>query len=77
MNADDFTGGADSLEATLEIVATGKGSFHVGAVSLMPADNVHGWRADMLAALKEIGPTMIRRGGNLVLGYEGATGSAI
>ena len=65
-----FTGGADSQAATLEIVAVGKGSFHVGAVSLMPADNVHGWRADMLAALQEIGPTMIRWGGNFVSGYE-------
>jgi alpha-N-arabinofuranosidase len=65
-----FTGGADSQEAALEIVAAGKGSFHVGAVSLMPADNVHGWRADMLAALKEIGPTMIRWGGNFVSGYQ-------
>ena len=65
-----FTAGADTLEATLEIVATGKGSFHVGAVSLMPADNVHGWRADMIAALKEIGPTMIRYGGNFVSDYD-------
>jgi alpha-L-arabinofuranosidase len=65
-----FTGGADSRQATLEIVATGKGSFHVGAVSLMPADNLQGWRADMMAALKDIGPTMIRLGGNFVSGYE-------
>jgi alpha-N-arabinofuranosidase len=65
-----FTGGADSRQATLEIVATGKGSFHVGAVSLMPADNIQGWRADMMALLKDIGPTMIRLGGNFVSGYE-------
>jgi alpha-N-arabinofuranosidase len=61
-----FTGGADTLEASVEIVAMGKESFHVGAVSLMPADNIHGWRADMIAELKEIGPTMIRYGGNFV-----------
>ncbi len=65
-----FTGGADSRQATLEITATGKGSFHVGAVSLMPADNMQGWRADMMALLKDIGPTMIRLGGNFVSGYE-------
>jgi alpha-L-arabinofuranosidase len=65
-----FTGGADSQQAELEIVATGKGSFHVGAVSLMPVDNIHGWRADMMAALKQIGPTMIRYGGNFVSDYE-------
>ena len=51
-------------------MATGKGSFHVGAVSLMPADNIQGWRADMMALLKDIGPTMIRLGGNFVSGYE-------
>ena len=35
-----FTAGADSDDARLEIVGTGKGTFHIGAVSLMPADNV-------------------------------------
>lgn len=66
-----FTAGADSENATLEIVGTGKGSFHVGAVSLMPADNVSGFRADMIAALKDIGPTIFRwPGGNFVSGYD-------
>jgi alpha-N-arabinofuranosidase len=64
------TAAADSDQAALEIVGTGQGSFHVGAVSLMPADNIHGWRADMMTALKEIGPTMIRLGGNFVSNYE-------
>jgi alpha-N-arabinofuranosidase len=65
-----FTAGADSQEATLEIVATGKGGLHVGAVSLMPADNMHGWRADTTMALKDIAPPMIRWGGNFVSGYD-------
>jgi alpha-N-arabinofuranosidase len=65
-----FVGGADTYDAALEIVATGKGSFHVGAVSLMPADNMRGWRADMMAALKDIGPALIRLGGNFVSGYD-------
>jgi len=65
-----FTCGADSRTATLEIVATGEGFLRIGAVSLMTADNIRGWRADMMAALKQIGPTMIRLGGNFVSGYE-------
>jgi alpha-N-arabinofuranosidase len=65
-----FACGAVSRTATLEIVATGEGSLLIGAVSLMPADNIRGWRADSIAALRQIGPTMIRLGGNFVSGYE-------
>jgi len=47
-----YTAAADTDDATLEITATGLGSFHVGAVSLMPADNIEGFRAEVVAALK-------------------------
>ncbi len=40
--------------AQFEIVGTGAGSFHVGAVSLMPADNLDGWRPDAIAVLKSL-----------------------
>ena len=37
----------------------------------MPADNVHGWRADTLARLRELGGTVYRwPGGNFVSGYD-------
>src|SRR5271165_6599736 len=66
-----FTAGADTDDARLEIAGTGKGTFHIGAVSLMPADNVYGYRADLLAEMKKIGPTMFRwPGGNMVSGYD-------
>lgn len=39
----------DSANARLEIVGTGGGHFRVAAISLMPADNVNGWRADTTA----------------------------
>jgi len=66
-----FTADADSDDATFEIAGTGKGSFHIGAVSLMPADNVYGFRADLIAEMKKIGPTMFRwPGGNMVSGYD-------
>jgi alpha-N-arabinofuranosidase len=66
-----FTAGADTDDARLEIVGTGKGTFHIGAVSLMPADNVYGYRADMLEEMKKIGPTMFRwPGGNMVSSWD-------
>jgi alpha-N-arabinofuranosidase len=43
----------------------------IGAVSLMPADNVRGFRADTLALLKQLGGTIYRwPGGNFVSGYD-------
>src|SRR6185312_8564170 len=44
-----FTAGADADAASLEISGTGTGNFHVGTVSLMPADNVQGFRPDTIA----------------------------
>jgi alpha-N-arabinofuranosidase len=66
-----FTAGADSDAARIEIVGTGKGTFHVGAVSLMPADNLYGYRRDMIDQMKKIGPTMFRwPGGNMVSSWD-------
>lgn len=49
-----FTSGADTGEGALEITGTGTGSFHIGTVSLMPADNVAGFRADTVALLRQL-----------------------
>jgi alpha-N-arabinofuranosidase len=66
-----FTSGADTNEGRLEITGTGEGSFHVGAVSLMPADNLYGFRADIIALLKELDSGTYRwPGGNFVSGYD-------
>jgi alpha-N-arabinofuranosidase len=66
-----FTAGADNDDARLEIIGTGKGSFHIGAVSLMPADNMDGFRADLIEAMRKIGPTMFRwPGGNMVSAWD-------
>ena len=57
--------------AQFEIVGTGTGSFHVGAVSLMPADNLDGWRPDAIAALKSLRSGVYRfPGGNFVSAHE-------
>jgi alpha-L-arabinofuranosidase len=65
-----FTAGADTDAGRLEITAAGSGSFHVGTVSLMPADNVQGMRADTLELLKQLDSPVYRwPGGNFVSGY--------
>lgn len=66
-----FTAGATTNNARLEITSTGKGSFRIGTVSLMPADNVRGMRADTLKLLQELNAPIYRwPGGNFVSGYD-------
>jgi len=49
-----FTAKADTTNAFFEVSGTGSGNFHVGAVSLMPADNVDGFRPDTIALLRQL-----------------------
>jgi alpha-N-arabinofuranosidase len=66
-----FRAGGTTDNGRLEIIGRGTGSFKVGTVSLMPADNVHGWRADTLARLRELDSPVYRwPGGNFVSGYD-------
>jgi len=66
-----FQAQGDSDNARLEIVGTGTGVFHVGAVSLMPANNVNGFRAEVIASLKQLHSGVYRfPGGNFVSGHE-------
>lgn len=66
-----FVPQAGSENARLEITARGRGRLRIGTLSLMPADNVHGMRADTLALLKELDAPIYRwPGGNFVSGYD-------
>ena len=66
----EFASLPDSDQVTLSITAKGKGTFKIGAVSLMPSDNVKGWRADTLAELRKLDTPLLRwPGGNFVSGY--------
>jgi alpha-L-arabinofuranosidase len=57
-------------QVTFSIIAKGKGSFRIGAVSLMPGDNIKGWRADTVEAMKKLDAPLLRwPGGNFVSGY--------
>lgn len=64
-----FVSPVDVRNAKLIITATGNGSFHVGLISLMPADNIDGFRADTIARMREIKAGMWRFGGNYISGY--------
>jgi alpha-L-arabinofuranosidase len=66
-----FTAGADTTDGHLEIAGTGAGSFHIGAASLMPADNVSGFKAATIRHLKDLGIEIARwPGGNFVSAYD-------
>jgi alpha-N-arabinofuranosidase len=66
-----FPPGADTTTGRFEIVGAGGGEFHIGAVSLMPADNISGFKAAMVRLLKEQGIGVARwPGGNFVSAYD-------
>lgn len=66
-----FTARADTSDGRFEIVGTGTGTFHVGVASLMPADNVSGFKAATIRYLKELGIEIARwPGGNFVSAYD-------
>jgi alpha-N-arabinofuranosidase len=66
-----FAAGATTDTARLEISASGKGLLRIGTASLMPADNVEGFRADTLRLLRELNSPVYRwPGGNFVSGYD-------
>ncbi len=66
-----FTASANATEGSLMIEAFGTGRMWIGTVSLMPADNVEGFRKDTLALLRELNAPIYRwPGGNFVSGYD-------
>jgi alpha-N-arabinofuranosidase len=66
-----FTAGADAENGRLTIASSGKGGLKVGCVSLMPADNIDGFRRDTLDLLRQLKAPIYRwPGGNFVSGYD-------
>jgi len=60
-----------SNDVTLTVLPEGKGKLWIGTVSLMPADNIEGFRADVMALLHELNAPVYRwPGGNFVSGYD-------
>jgi alpha-N-arabinofuranosidase len=66
-----FVAPSTSDNARIEVLGKGSGSFEIGAVSLMPSDNLEGWRPDVISLLKELNSPIYRwPGGNFVSGYD-------
>jgi alpha-L-arabinofuranosidase len=66
-----FKAKANTDDGRLQITSAGTGAFTIGAVSLMPADNIKGFRRDTLALLKELDAPVYRwPGGNFVSDYD-------
>jgi alpha-N-arabinofuranosidase len=67
----ELAGPAARTEAQFFVATAGPGTLWLGAVSLMPADNLDGFRADVVEALRRIKPPVIRwPGGNFASGYD-------
>ena len=64
-----FTAPTDADDAAIEITGTGSGNVHIGDVSLMPTDNIDGFRPDTIALLKQIKSGFWRFGGNYTSNY--------
>jgi alpha-N-arabinofuranosidase len=56
--------------ATLTISFRGPGTLWIDQVSLMPTNNVCGWRTDVAEALKALKPGIIRFGGSTIEGFD-------
>lgn len=54
------------VNATLSFSFRGPGMLWIDNASLMPVDTVGGWRRDVVEAVRELQPRLIRFGGNLV-----------
>jgi alpha-N-arabinofuranosidase len=66
----ELTPSFSSDSTSLEIFSAGSGNLRIGTVSLMPADNIKGWRKDVVELLKELNAPIYRwPGGNFVSGY--------
>ena len=66
-----FTAAAATEHGRLVIISRGAGTLRVGTASLMPADNVEGFRPDTLQLLRELNSPVYRwPGGNFVSGYD-------
>jgi alpha-L-arabinofuranosidase len=66
-----FAAPKDSTAAGLEISGTGGGSFKIGAVSLMPVENVQGFRPDTIKLLRQLNSGMYRLpGGNSLSDFD-------
>ena len=51
--------------AVFELRMEGEGNAWVSKLSVMPVDNLKGWRRDVIGAIKDLQPTLVRWGGSV------------
>jgi len=65
-----FRSGELTHNASIVIEPSGNGKIWIGTISLMPSDNIEGFRSDVIALLLELNAPVYRwPGGNFVSGY--------
>jgi len=70
-----FLSSGTTDRAVFELTAKGKGAVWVDKLSLMPDDNLNGWRKDVVEAVRAWHPGVIRFGGSLQeFGYRWSQG---
>jgi alpha-L-arabinofuranosidase len=52
--------------AVFEIAVQGSGHLGADKLSLMPEDNVHGWRRDVVDVVRDLHPPIVRWGGSVI-----------
>jgi alpha-N-arabinofuranosidase len=62
----EMTSLGETDRAVFELRAEGRGQLWADKLSLMPGDNLNGWRADVIQAITEARPAVIRWGGSSV-----------
>ena len=66
-----FSSDFESTNAELKVTFSGQGKVTMAAVSLMPANNIAGFRPDVLELMKQLNAPVYRwPGGNFVSGYD-------
>lgn len=61
-----MTSSGETDRAVFELSAAGGGSLWADKLSLMPTDNLNGWRRDVVEVVKAVRPGVIRFGGSCV-----------
>lgn len=70
INEFTLTPSANDSDATIRYTFTEQAMLAIGALSMMPSDNFHGMRCDVVANLKALGPKLLRwPGGNFAGEY--------
>lgn len=65
-NSERLTSTGTSDRAVIEIEAAGEGSLWIDKLSLMPTDNIDGWRRDVVEAVRQLRPPILRWGGSTI-----------